>query len=170
VQSFSRCPVFLHLAQYKPPYFINVVFLSTKAIFLLGNVPNTLMLESEPLAFQYFVIGVFTPMTICECLHKTIDDIFQFIILNNKQWIINIWIIHKRINIGGAWNNKQIITWCRSARFRNLFYTRQVIKQITSSANINFHFVDFLRDKRLWPFLSFSWVSKRFSWDAFISS
>jgi hypothetical protein len=54
---------------------------------LLGNIPKTLMLESEPLTLSHLVIGVFTPMTICKCLCGTIHGISQFMILNNKQWI-----------------------------------------------------------------------------------
>jgi hypothetical protein len=52
---------------------------------LLGNIPKTLMLESEPLTLSHLVIGVFTHMTICKCLGKTIHDFSQFMILNNKQ-------------------------------------------------------------------------------------
>jgi hypothetical protein len=54
---------------------------------LLGNIPKTLMLESEPLTLPHLVIGVFTPMTIYECFAKTIHNVSQFMILNNKQWI-----------------------------------------------------------------------------------
>jgi hypothetical protein len=54
---------------------------------LLGNIPKTLMLESEHLTLSHFVIGFFTPMTICKCICKTIHGISQFMISNNKQWI-----------------------------------------------------------------------------------
>jgi hypothetical protein len=63
-------------------------FLVNKGTFvLLGNIPKTLMLEIEPLTLSHLVIGVFTPMTICMCLGKTIHGISQFMIFSNKQWI-----------------------------------------------------------------------------------
>jgi hypothetical protein len=63
-------------------------FLVNKSTFvLLGNIPKTLMLESEPLTLPHLVIGLFIPMTICKCLGKTIHGISQFMIFNNKQWI-----------------------------------------------------------------------------------
>jgi hypothetical protein len=62
--------------------------LINKNTFVLpGNIPKTLMLENELLTLPHLVIGVFTPMTICKCLGKTIHDISQLIIFNNKQWI-----------------------------------------------------------------------------------
>jgi hypothetical protein len=54
---------------------------------LFGNISKTLMLESERFTLSHLVISVFTPMTIGKCLGKTIHDISQLMIFNNKQWI-----------------------------------------------------------------------------------
>jgi hypothetical protein len=63
------------------------LLVNKSTLVLLGNKPKTLMLESEPLTLPHLVIGVFTPMIICKCLGKTIHDISQFMIFNNKQCI-----------------------------------------------------------------------------------
>jgi hypothetical protein len=78
----------LALGAIQVTFFHESDLLVNKSTFvLLGNIPKTLMLESEPLTLRHLVIGVFTPMTICKCLCKTIHGISQFMILNNKQWI-----------------------------------------------------------------------------------
>jgi hypothetical protein len=51
------------------------IFVNQSAFVLLGNVPKTLMLESESLTLPHLVIGVFTPVTICKCLCKAIHGI-----------------------------------------------------------------------------------------------
>jgi hypothetical protein len=78
----------LALGAIQTTFFRESGLLVNKSTFvLLGNIPKTLMLESEPLTLSHLVICVFTPMTICKCLCKTIHGISQFMILNNKQWI-----------------------------------------------------------------------------------
>jgi hypothetical protein len=44
------------------------LFVNKSTFVLLGNIPKTLILESEPLTLPHLVIGVFTPMIICKCL------------------------------------------------------------------------------------------------------
>jgi hypothetical protein len=51
------------------------LLVSKSTFVLLGNIPKTLLLESEPLTLSHFVIGVFTPMTIYKCLGKIIHGI-----------------------------------------------------------------------------------------------
>jgi hypothetical protein len=68
----------LSLRTIQATFFHESGFLVNKSTFvLLGNILKTLMLESEPLTCTHFVIGVFTPMTICKCLDKTIHGIFN---------------------------------------------------------------------------------------------
>jgi hypothetical protein len=84
----------LALGAIQATFFQESGILVNKTTFvLLGNITKTLMLESEPLTLSHLVIGFFTPMIICKCLCKTIHGISQFMILNNKQWIIRK-IIH----------------------------------------------------------------------------
>jgi hypothetical protein len=62
-----KMPDILTLRALQATYFHESGFLVNKSIFvLLGNIPKTLILKSEPLTLPDLVIGVFTPMTICK--------------------------------------------------------------------------------------------------------
>jgi hypothetical protein len=75
----------LALRPIQATFFYESALLVNKITFvLLGNIPKTLILKSEPLTLLHLVIGVFTPMTICKRLGKTIYGISQFMIFNNK--------------------------------------------------------------------------------------